>query len=207
MKVIRRIELLCVVFVVMTLFVRGSAAALLPMLESSYYDGFVFYDEGNLKGRIDFAVYDRDDPENMSEYAASGLTAFGEGRYVYAYQIFNDFSVSEQSVAYFAVLGINETLVDAIGAQEDPEAGIAPGEYYVDGDESKAAWEFNGDDGYVVAGDHSWFLVFSTELGPTKGDYEIRGPDILVPVPEPVGLILLGLGSVAILTRRKKPSC
>jgi len=210
MNVISKTKFLGVFFVAM-LFVHSASATLAPMLTSSYHDGFVFYGfevgyEGYLKGRIDFAVYDTEHPEYGDEYLDAGLTVPGEGRYIYAYQIFNDYAFySEEAVAYFAVLGIDETTINGLGSQEDPEAGIEPGEQYVDGAESRAVWEFNGDDGYIIAGEHSWFLVFSSDQDWVKGDYEIRGPDqVPVPVPEPAVIVLLGLGSVSIFRRRRR---
>jgi len=95
------------------------------------YDGFVFYYQGNLRGRIDFAVYDTEHAEYGDEYLDAGITPPGEGQqYIYAYQIFNDYLNSEESVAYFAVLGIDEATIDldSISSQEDPQMGIAPGD-------------------------------------------------------------------------------
>jgi hypothetical protein len=167
----------------------------------------VFYYEGSLRGRIDFAVYDTEHPEYGNEYLDNGLEMPGDGQYIYAYQIFNDYPVSEEAVAYFALLDINGDSIDidSISSQEDPEVGIAPGEEYFDGGESKVVWEFNGSDGYIIVGEHSWFLVFSSNHDWVKGDYEIRGPaEVPVPMPEPATIALLGLGSIPILMRRRR---
>ncbi|MHC4060647.1 MAG: PEP-CTERM sorting domain-containing protein [Planctomycetota bacterium] len=196
-----------VLLLVSILLTRNAGATLMPMLESSFHEGYVFYDEGGLRGRIDFAVYDTEHAEYGDEYLDIGIEAPGEGRYIYAYQIFNDFIVSEEAVAYFALLGIDESTIDGIGSQEDPESGVQPGDTYVDGDESKAVWEFNGSDMYVWAGEHSWFLLFSSEHAPVEGDYEIRGPDsVMVPAPEPSTVALLGFGSVIFFIKRKRPA-
>jgi hypothetical protein len=196
-----------VLLLVSILLTRNAGATLMPMLESSFHEGYVFYDEGGLRGRIDFAVYDTEHGEYGDEYLDIGIEAPGEGRYIYAYQIFNDFIVSEEAVAYFALLGIDESTIDGIGSQEDPESGVQPGDTYVDGDESKAVWEFNGSDMYVWAGEHSWFLLFSSDHGPVEGDYEIRGPDsVMVPAPEPSTVALLGFGSVIFFIKRKRPA-
>jgi hypothetical protein len=211
-KVMKKLGCLALLFVA-TLFAQNASATLEPMLESSYHDGFVFYYEDNLRGRIDFAVYDTDpEPESeyfehKDEYLDNGLEKPGEGRYIYAYQIFNDYPISEEAVAYFALLDINGDSIDidSIGSQEDPEAGIEPGEEYFSGEESRVVWEFNGGDGYIIAGEHSWFLVFSSEQDWTEGDYEIRGPaEVPIPVPEPATIALLGLGSIAVLMRRRR---
>ncbi|MHC4618168.1 MAG: PEP-CTERM sorting domain-containing protein [Planctomycetota bacterium] len=205
MRVINKIRLLVLLLVTIS-FTQNAAATLAPMLQSSYYEGFVFYNEGDLRGRIDFAVYDTTHPQYGSEYQGNGLVKPGDGQYIYAYQIFNDYEDSGDAVAYFALLGINGAAIDiaSIGSQEDPEAGIAPGSQYFDGAESSIVWEFDGDNGYVAKGEHSWFLVFSSDHGPTKGDFDIKSGQLVVPSPEPSTVALLGLGSALAFARRKR---
>jgi hypothetical protein len=196
-----------VLLVVSVLFTQNASATLAPMLESSYHDGYVFYYEDGLAGRIDFAVYDTEHPEYGDEYLDNGIEMPGDGQYIYAYQIFNDYPISEEAVAYFALLDINGDSIDidSISSQEDPEEGIEPGEEYFDGGQSKVVWEFNGSDGYIIVGEHSWFLVFSSDQDWVKGDYEIRGPaEMPVPMPEPATIALLGLGSITILMKRRR---
>jgi hypothetical protein len=201
--VVRQLRFLVLVGFV-TLFTQRASAAIAPILESSHHDGSVFYSDDGLYGRIDFAVYDTHDSVNRNEYEQIGITAPGEGQYIYAYQIFNDLVFSVESVAYFAVLAIEESVISGIGAQEDPEAGTAPSEGYFDTDQSKAVWEFDGGEGYILAGEHSWFLVFSSDQDWVKGDFEIRGPEDYVPVPEPATIALLGLAGTGVLMRRRK---
>jgi len=194
-----------VLLLVATLFVQNATGALEPMLESSYYDGYVFYYEDSLFGRIDFAVYDTEHPEYGDEYLDVGITAPGDERYIYAYQIFNDLSLSEEAVAYFALLDINGNSIniDSIGSQEDLENGVEPGSAYFNEDESRIVWEFDGGTGYIFVGEHSWFLVFSSDKDWVPGSYEIKGPDNNVPIPEPSMIALLGLGT-AMMMRRKR---
>ncbi|MHC4623182.1 MAG: PEP-CTERM sorting domain-containing protein [Planctomycetota bacterium] len=206
MRVTNKIRFLAFL-VVATVFAQNASGTLAPMLSSSYYEGFVFYSENGLRGRIDFAVYDTEHAQYGDEYKDNGLEKPGEGQYIYAYQIFNDYQDSEEAVADFALLGINGVAIDipSIGSQEDPEAGVASGSEYFDGDESKIVWEFNGMDGYIASGEHSWFLVFSSSHGPTKGDFEISGGDqVLVPAPEPSTVALLGLGMALAFMRRRR---
>ena len=203
MRKIRFFSLLVAVI----LFAQNASATLEPILESSYYDGFVFYYEDGLFGRIDFAVYDTLDDEYGDEYLDVGIIKPGDGQYIYAYQIFNDYYSSADSVSYFALLDINGNFIDidTIGSQEDPENGIEPGGEYFNGDDYKIVWEFNGGAGYIVAGEHSWFLVFSSDKDWVAGSYDIKSSDDFpVPIPEPATVALLGIGSMLILLKRRR---
>ncbi len=211
MRVIRKIVFLALLLIAV-LFVQTASATIEPILKSSYYEGYVFYgtepDDGYLKGRIDFAVYDTWDPVYGNEYIDVGIEAPGDGQYIYAYQIFNDYDgVSEEAVAYFALLGIDGNTVNDIGSQEDSAEGIEPGSEYYDEDESNVIWKFDGVDGYIIAGEHSWFLVFSSDHDWVAGSYEIKGPqDVPAPgAPEPTTIALLGLGGAVLLKRQRKP--
>jgi len=200
------------IFLASVLFANNADATLQPMLESSYHDGFVFYDEDGLNGRIDFAVYDTLHPVYGDEYLDNGLEKPGTGRYIYAYQIFNDYLASEDPIAYFAIFGIDgvvidKSTIDSIGSQEDPQKGVQPSDQYFDEDDSRVVWEFNGGDGYIITGEHSWFLIFSSTQDWIEGSYEIKGPEedqFPVPVPEPATIALLGLGSTMIFTRKRR---
>jgi len=215
MRVMRRLKLLSLLAVAI-LFVQNASATLEPILpESSYHEGFVFYGdepdyEGHLKGRIDFAVYDTDNlllPDETALADELGLP----GRYIYAYEIFNDYEgTSEESVAYFAVFNPDETAMEldeeSIGSHDDEMGGIEPANAYLTGSKSRVVWEFNGGSGYVIAGEHSWFLVFSSDQDWIAGDYEVKGPqDVPVPSPEPATIVLLGVGGALMMcTKRRK---
>ncbi len=203
------------------LFAQDAGATLLRMLpESSHYQGFVFYNEDwedgfggtqNLRGRIDFAVYDTQGA-NGNEFTAAGYDAPGDGRYIYAYQIFNDYwGNSEESVAYFAALGIDMAYVDiyAIGSQQDPSEGIEPTDQYLSDEDQdglgEAVWDFGlFNEDLILAGEHSWFLAYSGDRDWVRGYYEIRGPEPgYFPVPEPAMLTLISIGGTMLLRRGK----
>lgn len=172
-------------------------------LTSSLYYGSTFYstDDG-LSGYIDFAVYDsREEYETLY-----GLTAPGTGDYVYAYQIFHDAGVNPP-LAYFAILGIEGAPVDGIDCHDDSSSGIdSTDEYFT---LSEGVWEFQNElgEGILIAGEHSWFLVLSSQTSWVKGDFEIRPAESWVPVPdipEPCTLTLFALSGAVMLIRRKK---
>ena len=172
--------------------------------ESSYYYGHTHYDEqteddGYLRGRIDFAVYDTESETYVNEFTGEpdGFVNPGTGRYIYAYQIFNDSDLSDEAVAYFAILGIDDDMVNGTSWQDDQAGGIPPTDP-TPPPEGVWIWEFEG--GFVYASEHSTFLVFSSDLGWGPGSYEIRAPqedDFPIPVPGPATIALLGLGGAA----------
>ena len=196
-----------------TLFAQDARATLVRMLpESSHYQGFTYYDEEwpdgfdgikMLRGRIDFAVYDTLG-ENGNEFTAAGYEAPGDGRYIYTYQIFNNYQgYSEEAVTYFAALGIDMASVYNIDSQEAPEEGIGPTDQYFS--DTDAVWEFGEiNQDWLIPGEHSWFLVFSSDMDWNRGEYEIRGTEPSdFPVPEPAMLALLSIGG-AILFRSRR---
>jgi hypothetical protein len=190
-------------FVALLFFATSLVQNVSATLISSHYDGSTFYNtDDGLYGRIDFAVYD-DRAEYEYRY---GLSAPGTGDYIYAYQIFHDAGVNP-AVAYFAILGIAGAPVDGIDSQDDSTGGIASSdEYFTD---SRGVWEFQSElgEGILLAGEHSWFLVLSSDTDWVKGDFEIKPAEPWIPVPEipePCTLALFGLGGAIMLLRRKK---
>lgn len=197
---------------VATALVQNASATLLP--SSSYADGHWqgsrFYDveviSGSfLRGRIDFAVYDT---LGGNEFVEAGFTAPGDGRYIYAYQLFNDYPASEEAVAYFSVFALSGDPMDAyedtIGSEEDvPDSGIEAASAYFTESNLQAVWLFT--DQILTSDEHSWFLMFSSDSAPVTGNYEISAETGDFPaVPEPCTLMLFGLGGAMMFIRRKK---
>lgn len=222
MRMIRKIGLLSLLAVA-TLLAQDASATLEPLLpESSYsngdWQGFRFYDEEIepgvfLRGRIDFALYDTYNPQYQGEIDwLDGLGMTEQGRYVYAYQIFNDYDASDEAVSYFAIFGLDgEEPLDVeeenIGSYYDEREGIAPTSEYLSEDKLKAVWNFDG--GLIYKDNHSWFLILASDSGPVPGDFEVKTPqeqgEPSVPIPEPAMIALLGIGSALVMcTKRRK---
>lgn len=206
MKTKRKVPFLCLL-VVTAVMVQNAGAT----LTSSYYDGFVYYDKawdgGYLRGRIDFAVYDGSEEDSDYEHV-TGLDAPGEGKYVYAYQIFNDFADSDKAVTYFSILGLNESISSGMGTQDDGSSGKKPAEWSYNATEGYWKWKIDGTNSLIYQGDHSWFLVYSSNNDWVKGNYDIKGPEnedeLPQPqIPEPASMLVL-LGAGGLMLRRKK---
>ena len=196
MRVIRKIGFFSLLAAA-ALFAQDAVAT----LTSSHYYGSTYYYTGGLHGRIDFAVYDDRD----EYFTVNGLQAPGTGDYVYAYQIFHD-SVANPALSSFAILGIEGAPVDGIGCQDDQSGGIASTDEYFTA--SEGVWEFQNEhgQGILTAGEHSWFLVLSSDTDWVVGEYEIKAAgDLPVPIPEPAMITLLGVGgALTICTRLRK---
>lgn len=197
MRAIRKIGFFSLL-VAATLFAQNAVATL---TSSHYYGSTYYHTPDGLHGRIDFAVYDDRD----EYFTLNGLQAPGTGDYVYAYQIFHDSWVSS-AVASFAILGIAGAPVDGIDCHDDQSGGIASTDEYFTA--SEGVWKFQNEhgQGILFAGEHSWFLVLSSNTDWVVGEYEIRAADDFpVPIPEPATIALLGIGgAMAICARRRK---
>jgi hypothetical protein len=209
----------------------GLAEATLDRIlpSSSHYQGFVYFNETvdyppegpegtvDLKGRIDFAVYDRDNLASGEEtvFVDDFVRLMGvadEDQFIYAYQIFNDYdNFSDGDVGYFEVLGlmpdgeatysINPSLMNNTTGVDDGFSGIAPEPIP---SEEAGIWEWLGD--LVKFGTQSQFLIYSSVNNWVPGTYrmDIAQQSDDFPVPEPATLTMLGIGGALILRRRRK---
>jgi hypothetical protein len=140
-------------------------------------------------------------------------------RYIYAYQIFIE-DQSPVSIDYFAILGMSENAIVKdpstdkwpIGSMDDIVAtgATAPDDYpypmySATEDSYMAVWEFTN--GFLTAGDHSWFLVLGSDHDYTYGAYTFDktvADGAIRPNPEPTSIALLSIGGVLTLIRTRK---
>ncbi len=230
MKVTRKIKLLSVLISAVFLAQNASAAALeyhLP--DSSHYQGRSYFDY--FDSHVDFAVYDTQTyPDEL--VGASGRNEdlpwwddtdteennLDKYHYIYAYQIFID-DESNYDIDYFAILGLGENSVVKdpstdewpIGSMDDivTTDAVAPDDdpyptYSTELDSHMVVWEFTN--GFLTAGDHSWFLVLGSYHNWTYGDYTFNKMQtgVSIPTPEPASVVLLSIGGVLTFIRTRK---
>jgi hypothetical protein len=227
---VKRVFLLSSLFSTI-LFAQDARATLLFMLPDSSYaekegnwQGYREHTEDGFYMRVDFTVYDTrnllaDSDEETLVNSLTGEEDLGlDGQYIYAYQIFNKIDPSYKSIEYFGLLDsrgnpINGAHVLGIGSFSDAEytsamfgEGIEPTESVLDPlswtfGSSAELWDSSG--GCIDNGDHSWFLVFSSNTAPVSGSYKVKPPSEF-PVPEPGMLTLVGIGGVILVKRRRR---
>ena len=205
----KRIRLLSLLLVA-TLLVQNAAATLLPY--SSYYQGRSHFND-DVTGYVDFAVYDTLGPYG-NEWTGAGFAAPGAGQYIYAYQIFNDVG-SADAIGFFTIKSFDDhhlTGINTMNTQNPWEdyplttEGITPTDWNANLEETEAIWKFADATGDIlVAGEYSWFLIFSSNTDWVQGKYE-TGPTGGFPItgnPEPCTLALLGLGGTILFAKRR----
>jgi hypothetical protein len=206
MKVTKIISFLSVLAIA-TVLAPDTAVALIYLPESTYADlqnnwqGQREYSEdmedGFLKILVEYTVYDTENllkPGEIQLAEALNLS----GRYIYAYQIWNHPSESTAEVLTFQLLYAETELKIPASAFEpyndtrssdDSHSSITstPQE-----STNQGAWTFAP--GNLIAGKHSWFLVFSSDFAPVKGNFEVN-KQADMGVPEPGTIALLGVAS------------
>jgi len=212
MRVIRKIGFFSLL-VVAGLFIQNASATLAYLPDSSYaadtWQGRRIYRDNGFDVLVNFTVYDTEIYPNEF-IGTDGFVNPGQGRYIYAYQIFSH-PTADEDITYFGIFGaettIDEATIDGLSSQDDEEGGVPTSDEYFDDDLASVVWEF--DWGVLIPSEHSYFLVFSSDYAPVVGDYEIRGVqeegDIPIPeIPEPGTLTLLGLSGAAMFIRRRR---
>jgi hypothetical protein len=199
---------------VAALLLTNNVFAGLILPESSFdngrWSGHRIYEENGYKVLVDFAVYDT---QGENEFVTIGeFTAPGEGRYIYAYQIFNH-PDAQEDIGYFGIFAsdgnsIDGSVISGLGSQNDNEGGKQPSNERFDAATSRIVWEFGWDE--LAPGLHSYFLVFSSNSAPVAGDYQVsKLQDTGEPpvpdghTPEPATVALLGIGALTVIRRKK----
>ena len=225
MRVISKICLIALV-IVMALPVQKTLA--LP--DSTFaeaegnWQGTKFYrnDENTLYARVDFTVYDTANTGAEADFVTSIVDELSlTGQYIYAYQVWNSGTQSTESIESFGLTNldgtdITQSLDDSTSYDDQSGYGVEPNSVVAD----EALWEFDWQgDGELAPDKRSWFLLYSSDFAPIAGDFKIRtfesddnvdiplDPDSVSDpetVPEPVTLILMGLGSTIVLKRRRR---
>ncbi len=232
MKVTEKIKLLSVLICVVFLVQNSSNATLEYLPESSHYQGRSYFDFGSISGRIEFAVYDtltypdelvgadgRNEDLPWWDDTDTEENNLDKYQYVYAYQIFVD-DTSYDIIDYFALLGLGSPISKdpstdewPIGSMDDliTTDGVAPDDDPYPASSSEygqmVVWEFTN--GYLVAGDHSWFLILGSHNDWTYGGYTFNktlADEVPLPNPEPGSIALFGLGGVMTFIRTRKKS-
>jgi len=210
MALLRKYQLRLMILV-LSAALPAAQAALTHLPESAYYSGRTTYsidlDNGQiLSGRIEFAVYDTQ--ANPGEFEG---TAPGSGRYLYAYQIFNDSGSSNAAVSQFVIKEIGEGAIPSdnpnsyIGSDDDGALGVDASLAFFNLDRTEGNWAFDTEN--VSAGAHSAFLLVRSDASPKLGTYDfVQSDDSDVPVPgddgngdpipEPATLVLLTAGGL-----------
>ncbi len=227
MKTARKIKLLGVLVIAVFLVQNASVAIAEYLPHSSHYQGRSYFNSGTLSGRIDFAVYDTHTyPDELvgADGRDEDIPWWDEVNpdrflYIYAYQVFVD-DTSSNIIDYFAILGLGEGSIVKdphtnkwpIGSMDDliTADATAPDEdpYFASSSEygKMAVWEFAN--GFLYAGDHSYFLVLGSNHDWTAGRYTFEktlADEVPLPNPEPTSITLFGImGAMTIIRTRKK---
>jgi hypothetical protein len=194
--------------IVALLLVQAAAqATLTPLIlpESSLWQGGRIYDheaDEGIYAYVEYAVYDTKAAgyHNQMDGLTDGFPNPGDGRYIYAYQVFNYGSAELLPITAFQLIGGDSSAADGINAMNDGQGSIMPIEK---GPSLK--WKFAN--GVFSADKHSAFLAFSSDIGPVAGDFKLLtlsnwGEDPPT-TPEPATLAMLAAGAVGLLRKRR----
>lgn len=196
--------------------IPAAQAALSYLPESSYYYGQTHYNLnlGNgqiLSGRIEFAVYDTQ--AYPSEFTG---TAPGTGRYIYAYQIFQNSGSS--ALTAFVIKQIGDGAIPAdnpnsyIGT-DNTVSGVDASSAFFNVSRTEGNWLFETQN--IQAGEHSVFLLVRSNSPIKVGTYDLFPPDdedIPVPgdedngnpIPEPATMLILTVGLASVAVRKTR---
>ena len=203
MNVMKSIVVLSIIMVIAVL-VQNASALPSSSFDGGKWGGYDTYSDGaGLNVEVVFNVY----TASSGEFTWGGQVSMpSTDPYIYVYQIFNS-SGSSESVKSFSLLNsdksaVASSLMHQTCSQTDGSGGISP-------DPSVSAtpgvWVWSAGVGYLLAGDHSWYLVYSSNYAPTTGDFTVNTDSPTtppVPTPEPCTMALFGIASVLYAAKR-----
>jgi hypothetical protein len=211
MKVMKTIGFLGVLIIVAGFVQDVSALPYSTYGTDNDWAGYKNYTQNGFDLTVMFNVYD----VSLDEFDWQGDVAMPAGdTYIYAYQVINNGS---KDIGFFSVadmLGqpIAQNLMHSTSSQSDGSGGIAP-DPGATNDEGK--WGWSPLTGFIEAGEHSWFLMFSSDHSPVTGNFKIEVPpqqgtpgvpdgDDSGNVPEPATIALLAAAAGFIASKRNK---
>ena len=206
MKVMKNIDLLCVLIVVGALVQNAMALPYSTYGVDNGWQGYKNYNNGGINMTLMFNVYDT--VANPTEFTWLGATAKpSDDRYIYAYQIINKsnsedislFNLMETSNSPISQQFMHSTCSQWDGSEfsvaPDPKVSVEQG-----------IWQWSSEVGYLTAGKNSWYLIFSSDNAPIKGTFRVEAASQTEPpvpeVPEPGTLALFGVASALYAAKR-----
>lgn len=202
-----------VLLVLLIMPAASSVAALVQLLslpDSTYaetqnnWQGQKEYEEAGLKILVEFCVYDTQNLLKTGEQDLADALNLS-GRYIYAYQIWDHPSESTEDVIAFQLLDNDKKAIPEsafngdTGSHDDGTDGVAPTPQV---STKQGIWTFVPGD--LAPSIHSWFLVFSSDFAPVKGDFKVSQNESDFPIPEPATFALVGIASGLFAANRKR---
>ncbi len=202
MKVMKNINLLCAV-IVMGALAQNAMASVLPTssLDGGKWGGHKSYSDGDgLDVMVTFNVYDKSSGEFNWEGEADIPST---DQYLYVYKMYC--LTGSSDVTSFGVLNSDgdsiASLINSTCSQDDGSDGISP-DPSVSATQGMWLWSSTS----MTAGEHSWYLIYSSAYAPTTGDFTVNSEESSPPVPspEPCTLALFGAASALFAAKRSR---
>ncbi len=200
MKVMKNIVAVLSVVIVVGVLVQNASALPSSSFDGGKWGGYNTYSDGaGLNVKVVFNVY----TASSHDFTWEGQVDIpSTDKYIYVYQVFN-YSSSSKNIESFNVLNSDESSISPSAIHQtcsqidNTGAGISP-DPAVSATQGMWVWS----DG-VVAGEYSWYLIFSSNYAPTNGDFTVSDESPApVPTPEPCTMALFGIASALYAAKR-----
>jgi hypothetical protein len=209
MKVMKNTNLiLCTVIVIGALAQNAMALPKSTYGGDNGWQGYKNYNKDGVKMTLLFDVYDT--VAYPTEFLWMGGTAKPSGdRYVYAYQIINN--SGSKDISLFNLLDkskdpVAQQFIHSTSSQWDgSELSVAPDPKV---STEQGIWQWSSEGGFLTAGKNSWYLIFSSNSEPVKGNFMVEAASdsssvpVTSPIPEPCTLVLFGAASALFAAKR-----